>query len=132
MFGELIKSVFKKCGRREKEAVLIDDYDAPAVHLFDDTEKAESVRKSLEHFCETAKSRTHELGRIFIAGARRLLPGSIFSSLDLIHRTLSCGFANICGFTEEDLDNLLLLDSDRALASSLKKGSCPKAPCGRT
>ncbi|MDR1870380.1 MAG: AAA family ATPase, partial [Deltaproteobacteria bacterium] len=94
-----------------KVAILIDEYDAPIVSHLKDPDKADLFRQYLKRFYATLKSNLDKVGHIFITGVSRFTQLSIFSGLNFVNDiTFDRAFAAICGFTAEDLEDLL---SDR-------------------
>ncbi|MDR1166328.1 MAG: ATP-binding protein [Deltaproteobacteria bacterium] len=105
LFLALIQELFRKYG--ERVAILIDEYDAPILEHFGDTDLAEKIRKTLKSFYGALKSCPEERGFIFITGVSKFAKTSLFSGLNnLTDLTLEKKYANIVGFTIEEFDNL--------------------------
>jgi hypothetical protein len=105
MLKSLIKKVYRKYGGKEKVAILIDEYDALIVHFIDNPKKAKIAREKLSNFYSILKTRSNEIGHIFITGVSRYAKASIFSKLNqLVDLTLRDKYSTICGFTQDDVD----------------------------
>ena len=115
MLDGFIQRLYVKNGRKEKVAVLIDEYDAPIVFFIDRPGEANKAREKLSIFYSMLKSNSKYVGHIFITGVSRFTKTSIFSSLNhLVDLTFDRRFAAICGFTEGQLDDLIARDQGRA------------------
>jgi hypothetical protein len=117
----LIKFIKKEA--RQKVAILIDEYDAPIVRHIEDPPKAYQFRLALKDFYVTLKSNTDKIGHIFITGVSRFSQLSIFSDLNNLHDiTFSQKFANICGLTAADLEDLISDREELTLERLIKNG----------
>ena len=101
-FAYLIEAAYKQTGR--KVVILVDEYDKPLLaieHKKDLLEKNQSILKS---FYGNLKSQDRYIRFAFITGVARFSKVSIFSDLNnLDDIALDKTFADICGWTEEEL-----------------------------
>ena len=105
-FTELIEEL--KAKRGQNVDVLIDEYDAPITEHIADPSKAEAFRLALKGFYGVLKDQADNRGLVLMTGVSRFAKTSVFSELnDLYDLTYDDSCAEICGFTEADLDALL-------------------------
>jgi hypothetical protein len=103
-FSELIKKLHDKTGKQV--VVLIDEYDKPIIKHLDDIKLSESNRDVLSSFYQVLKTNDMYLRFVFLTGVSKFSKTSIFSELNnLDDLTLDPSFANICGYTQEELEN---------------------------
>ncbi len=116
-FDFLIRTLSEKHGRRV--VVLVDEYDKPILDVLADPEAAEVNRDFLRGLYGTVKSLSAYVEFSFFTGVSKFTKVSLFSELNnLTDITLDPRFANICGYTEADLDQVFSphlegLDRDR-------------------
>ena len=104
-FRHLIHALHEASGRRV--AVLVDEYDKPILEALDDPELAKANRDFLRGFYGTVKSADAHVRFSFFTGVSKFTRVSLFSDLNnLTDITLDPGFANVCGYTEADLDEV--------------------------
>ena len=102
-FNELISEIHKKTGK--KLVVLIDEYDMPIIDCIKNFEIANKNRDILNNFYKVLKASDEHLRFIFLTGVTKFSKTSIFSGLNNINDiTLDSKFANICGYTQKDLE----------------------------
>ena len=102
-FSELIEEIHKSTGK--KIVVLVDEYDKPILDNIDNLYVADEIRKVLNNFYGVLKSSEEFIEFIFITGVTKFSKTSIFSGLNNISDiTVNPKFANICGYTQEDLE----------------------------
>ena len=100
---DLIRALREDSGQRV--VVLVDEYDKPILDTLDDPERAKTHRDFLRGFYGTVKSADAHLELSFFTGVSKFTRVSLFSDLNnLTDITLDPRFANICGYTENDLD----------------------------
>jgi hypothetical protein len=105
-FKELIEKAFEKYNK--KVVILIDEYDKP---ILDNIEKenldtARENREFLRGFYTIIKDSDRYIRFAFLTGVSRFSRVSIFSGLNnLVDISLKPEFAEICGFTHDNLEN---------------------------
>jgi len=103
-FSELIKKLHDKTGK--KVVILVDEYDKPIIKHLDNIDLAESNRDVLSSFYQVIKGNDKYLRFVFLTGVSKFSKTSIFSELNnLDDLTLDANFSNICGYTQEELEN---------------------------
>ena len=101
-FDELLRKLHKKF--KLGVVVLIDEYDKP---LLDNLTKdiADKMCKGLINFYSVLKDADEYLKFAFLTGVLKFSQTSIFSQLNnLIDISLKSKYANICGYTQNDLE----------------------------
>ncbi|MDR1608976.1 MAG: AAA family ATPase [Deltaproteobacteria bacterium] len=106
----LFSSLIYRLSKSDKRVViLIDEYDAPIVDNIEDDDLAVEMRKSLQEFYAVLKSSESNIRFVFITGVSKFTHASIFSKLNNLNDiTLEPYYANICGFTDNDLTNYFI------------------------
>jgi hypothetical protein len=103
LFSSLILELYRRSGN-VKVVILIDEYDAPIVDNIEDDALTMETRKSLLEFYAVLKSSEKYIRFTLITGVSKFAQATIFSKLNQLDDiTLNPLYANICGFTEEDL-----------------------------
>ena len=103
-FSELIKKLHDKTNKQV--VILIDEYDKPIIKHLDDIELAENNRDVLSRFYQVLKGNDKYLRFVFLTGVSKFSKTSIFSELNnLDDLTLDPAFVNICGYSQNDLEN---------------------------
>ncbi len=89
----------------EKEVVIIiDEYDEPMIHTYEDKEKAERIRESFSQFYTVIKNRSEKIRFFFITGITKFSNMSIFSQMNnLTDLTFSDTCSAMFGYTEDEL-----------------------------
>ncbi|GIV42911.1 MAG: hypothetical protein KatS3mg035_0034 [Bacteroidia bacterium] len=101
-FQNLILSIHKKY--QQKVVILIDEYDKPILDCITDHETAKANREILKGFYSVIKGADEYLRFVFLTGVSKFSKTSLFSGLNNLEDiTLSKKYANICGYTHEDL-----------------------------
>ena len=101
--SELISVLAEKYQTRV--VVLIDEYDKPILDNITDLAKASEIREELKNFYSVLKDSDEYLKFVFITGVTKFSKVSIFSGLNnLDDITLDARFANICGYTQAELE----------------------------
>ena len=100
----IIQDMSDKYGKRV--VVLIDEYDKPILDNLS-TGKATEMRNELRSLLAVLKSADEHLRFVFMTGVSKFSKTSIFSGANQFSDiTLHPEYANICGFTLEDLETL--------------------------
>ena len=103
-FDDLLIKLHKKF--KLGVVVLIDEYDKP---LLDNLTKnvADDMREGLSNFYSVLKEADEYLKFVFLTGVSKFSKTSIFSKLNnLIDISLEPKYANICGYTQKDLETV--------------------------
>ena len=103
-FDELIRKLNKKFNLGV--VVLVDEYDKP---LLDNLTKhtSEGIREGLSSFYSVLKDADQYLKFVFLTGVSKFSKTSIFSKLNnLIDISLKPKYADICGYTQNDLETI--------------------------
>ncbi|GHU03821.1 ATPase AAA [Spirochaetia bacterium] len=102
-FGNLIIDVSRKF--KENAVVIIDEYDKPLLNTIDLPDIHKKIRDMLKGFYGVLKSYDAYLKFVFLTGVTKFAHVSIFSDLNhLIDLTLDPRYADICGITQEELE----------------------------
>lgn len=97
--------------RGQQVAVLIDEYDKPIVDALSNQDLARKHRNYLRGLYSVLKSADNSIRFSLITGISKFSKVSLFSSLNnLKDITLNPNYANICGYTELDLDTTFKLE----------------------
>lgn len=117
-FAELIDALHKKTN--EQVVILVDEYDKPILDAIDDFEKAKLNREILKGFYGTIKDCDSFLRFVFLTGVTKFSKVGLFSGLNnLDDITLDKRYADICGYTQTDLE--------REFKAYLSEGDVDKA-----
>ncbi|MDR3013027.1 MAG: ATP-binding protein [Chitinispirillales bacterium] len=101
-FASLIQKTSDKVG--ERAVVIIDEYDKPLLETINDPVGNEKIRDELKGFYGTLKSSDEHLRFLLLTGVTKFAKVSVFSDLNhLIDLTLNPRYADICGLTEEEV-----------------------------
>lgn len=101
-FKSLITAAYEMTG--QKVVILIDEYDKPLLAVEDRKELFEKNQELLKSFFGNLKTMDRYIRFAFITGVARFSKVSIFSDLNnLDDISLSDEFADICGWTEDEL-----------------------------
>ena len=105
VFKQLIKRAHAKYGC--KVVLLIDEYDKPMLDNIDDMELAQQMLKRLRGFYSIIKAADEHLHFVMLTGVSKFSKVSIFSGLNnLKDISLDPQYASICGYTEDDLNEV--------------------------
>ena len=105
VFKQLIKRAHAKYKR--KVVLLIDEYDKPMLDNIDDMELAQQMLKQLRGFYSIIKAADEHLHFVMLTGVSKFSKVSIFSGLNNLEDiSLNPQYANICGYTEDDLNEV--------------------------
>lgn len=101
-FASLIETAYRKTG--QEVAILIDEYDKPLLGIEDNPEIFTKNQGMLKAFFGTLKTLDRHIRFAMLTGVARFNKVSIFSDVNNLHDiSLSNEFADICGWTEEEL-----------------------------
>ncbi len=116
-FAELIQTLYEKTGRRV--VVLVDEYDKPILDSIKNKEMAIAIREELKNFYSVIKDADPYIEFVFITGVSKFSKVSLFSGLNnLKDITIDKRFSDICGYTQDELENVFSgwIDDDVDLA----------------
>ena len=104
-FRNLIIDTARRHG--QKAILLIDEYDKPMIDNIGNLELAQQMRDKLHGFYSIIKAADEHLRFVMLTGVSKFSKVSIFSGLNnLKDISLNPQYASICGYTEEDLDQI--------------------------
>ena len=104
-FHYLIRNLHDRTGRRV--VVLVDEYDQPILAALGEPDMARANRDYLRGLYSVIKDSDTHIRFSFLTGVSKLSKASLFSGLNnLIDITLEPPFSAVCGYTEEDLDEV--------------------------
>jgi hypothetical protein len=102
-FKNLISSAWEKTG--ERVVVIIDEYDEPLISTLNDRVTHEKMRDVMQSFLGVLKSYSKYLRFVFVTGITKFSQVTAFSGFNqAIDLTLMSKYADICGFTQEELE----------------------------
>ena len=105
LFKELLQEAHRRHGR--KVVVLVDEYDKPMLDNIDDMELAQQMLKRLRGFYSIIKAADEHLHFVMLTGVSKFAKVSIFSGLNNLNDiSLDPQYASICGYTEDDLNEV--------------------------
>lgn len=117
--GELINKLHKKT--KKQVVVLIDEYDKPILDAIDDAKLAIKNRNILKGFYGQLKDLDADLQFVFITGVTKFAKAGIFSNLNNLEDiTFQKKYANICGYTQNDIETQFLTYLDGVDLNKLK------------
>ncbi|MCL2823488.1 MAG: ATP-binding protein, partial [Polyangiaceae bacterium] len=91
---------------RQHVVILIDEYDDPLLDAIGNPDLLETTRKLLRRFYRVIKNSEEFLRFVFITGITKFSHVSVFSVLNhLKDISLDDNYADICGFTQEELEH---------------------------
>lgn len=118
-FENLIRSIYDQTGKQV--VILVDEYDKPLLGIEDNKELFEKNQATLKGFFGNLKSMDACIRFAFLTGVARFNKVSIFSDLNNLNDiSLTNQYADICGWTEEELKNTFH-DGIKELAGKLGK-----------
>jgi len=104
-FNHLIRLAHKHFHLRA--VVLVDEYDKPILDHLTEPDIAKEMREGLRNLYSVLKGRDADLRLVFLTGVSKFSRVSIFSGLNnLYDLTLDPTYATICGYTDEDIDQV--------------------------
>ena len=91
----------------QKTVLLIDEYDKPMIDNIGNPELAKQMRDELRGFYSVIKAADEHLHFVMLTGVSKFAKVSIFSGLNnLKDISLNPQYGSICGYTEDDLDEV--------------------------
>ena len=115
LFEQLIQEAHDRHGR--KVVLLVDEYDKPMIDNIGKLELAQEMREQLHSFYSIIKAADEHLRFVMLTGVSKFSKVSIFSGLNNLRDiSLNPQYGSICGYTEQDLDEVFgeyLLGADR-------------------
>ena len=113
-FSKLISETASKYGKRV--VVLVDEYDKPILDNLNEPLMAAEIRDTLKGFYGVLKEQDANLQFVFMTGVTKFSKVSLFSGVNQLKDiTLSKSYSSICGYTDNDLQELFseyLIGSD--------------------
>ncbi|WP_412851496.1 ATP-binding protein [Ectothiorhodospira shaposhnikovii] len=104
-FSALIRDTHTQYG--ERAVVLIDEYDKPILDNILEPERARELREGLKNLYSVLKDADPHLHLVLITGVSKFSKVSLFSGLNNLNDiTLDKPYADICGYTDEDVDTV--------------------------
>ncbi|MGD1821885.1 MAG: AAA family ATPase [Pleomorphochaeta sp.] len=104
-FSILIKEVFKLT--KKKVVILIDEYDKPILDRIENEEERDWVKTEVSNLYSCLKKQDSYIKFALLTGVTKFNQVSIFSGLNnLVDISLLPDFADICGYTNYDLDTV--------------------------
>ena len=105
LFEQLIEEAHNLHGH--PVVLLIDEYDKPMLDNIDDMELAQQMLKQLRGFYSIIKAADEHLHFVMLTGVSKFSKVSIFSGLNNLEDiSLDPQYASICGYTEDDLNEV--------------------------
>ncbi len=123
-FKELVEQIAERA--QKPVVLLIDEYDKPLLDVLPNLELAYEIRNQLRNFYAPIKNLDPYLKFVFITGVSQFTKVSLFSELNNLRDiSLFPAFGNICGYTQQELENTfkeLLKEVDMEQLRSWYKG----------
>jgi hypothetical protein len=103
-FAQLIRRLHEETG--EGVVILVDEYDKPLIDNLSKEEVYPKVKEALHSFYQVIKANVKYERFVFLTGVSQFSGLSIFSGLNnLIDITMSEENADICGYTQEEVES---------------------------
>jgi len=121
--SELLRLHIVRLARKynERVVVLIDEYDKPLLSTIANRELHTNVRSELKGFYGVLKACDAYLRFVFLTGVTKFSQVSVFSDLNQISdMSFDPRYADICGITQEELENNFQDEIDDVVNSSGK------------
>ncbi len=100
----LIEHIVKETGK--KVVILVDEYDKPILDLIDKKEEVKKIREILKGFYSVLKVLDEYIKFVMLTGVSKFAKVSLFSGLNQLEDiSLTKEYGNICGYTENELEN---------------------------
>nr|MBL0709239.1 AAA family ATPase [Sulfurimonas sp.] len=104
---EIIEKAYEKYG--QKVVVLIDEYDKPILDSIENIEQAKLNREFIKGIYSILKGCDQYLKFTMLTGVSKFSRASIFSGLNMLKDiSLTPKYGNICGYTQENIENEFL------------------------
>ena len=103
--GHLLRTLHGRTG--QQVVVLVDEYDNPILDALAEPDVARANRDYLSDLYSVIKDCDAHIRFSLLTGVSKTSKASLFSGLNnLIDITMGPQFSEVCGFTEDDLDNV--------------------------
>ncbi|MCG5515968.1 MULTISPECIES: ATP-binding protein [unclassified Ectothiorhodospira] len=104
-FSDLLELTHQETGK--PVVLLIDEYDKPILDNILEPERARELREGLKNLYSVLKDADPHLHLVLITGVSKFSKVSLFSGLNNLRDiTLLPEYSTICGYTDEDIDNV--------------------------
>jgi hypothetical protein len=91
---------------KKQMIILIDEYDKPILDNIEKKKEVEKIREILKGFYTTLKGLDKYIRFMLITGVSKFSKVSLFSGLNQLEDiSLNKDFGNICGYTQQELEN---------------------------
>jgi hypothetical protein len=100
--------LIKKCYDyyKKKVVILVDEYDKVILDNIENKTEVEKIRESLKNFYGVLKGMDEYIRFVLITGVSKFSKISLFSGLNQLKDiSLDPRYGNICGYTQEELEN---------------------------
>lgn len=115
-FEEILVKLYEKY--KTKVVILIDEYDKPILDNITNRDMAQKARNILKNFYGIIKDNDRYIRFVFITGVSKFSKLNLFSGLNNLEDiTLDKNYAEICGYTHDDL---LTVFADRIEGANLE------------
>ena len=115
-----VSCLLKELSKKNKVAIIIDEYDKPILDHIVDIEVANKIRETLRGFYSTFKDLDRYISFILLTGVSKFSKTSIFSGLNnLKDLTFDERISSLFGYTQKELE-LYFEDRIKKLASKYK------------
>uniref|UniRef100_UPI004056FFB2 ATP-binding protein n=1 Tax=Candidatus Electrothrix sp. TaxID=2170559 RepID=UPI004056FFB2 len=105
LFSWLIHKLHQKTG--QQVVVLVDEYDKPILDNITDAPKAAELREGLRNIYSVLKAQGAHLRFVLLTGVSKFSKVSLFSGLNNLEDiTLDSRFSSVCGYTQEELEDV--------------------------
>jgi hypothetical protein len=100
----LIEGIYEES--KKQVVILIDEYDKPILDNIENKKEVEKIRETLKGFYTTLKGLDKYIRFVLITGVSKFSKVSLFSGLNQLKDiSLDPRYGNICGYTQEELEN---------------------------
>ena len=121
---DIIIRAYEKTG--QKVVILVDEYDKPLLQAIGNKELQDEYRAMLKSVYGVAKTMDGYIQMAFFTGVTKIQVDSLFGDLNNITNiSLDKRFAELCGFTEEEIRNIF----DNEVRLLAKKNLLTKEDC---
>ena len=103
-FSLLVKRCYEN--KKKKVVILIDEYDKVILDNIGNKEEVEKIRDLLKNFYGVLKGLDEYIRFVLVTGVSKFSKVSLFSGLNQLEDiSLSKEYGDICGYTQEELEN---------------------------
>lgn len=100
------ETLIHELAKNNRVALLIDEYDNPLLNHVHNIPRMREIQEVLRNFYATIKAAGGQIEFFFMTGITKFSKTSIFSGMNnLIDLTLSEDFADLLGYTDEEIDH---------------------------